>query len=150
LIRAFLGLGTNLGDLAANLEFGRQGLEAARVHIVAASDEERTAPVGGVGQPDFLNQALAVDTDLEPLRLLTLAKEIEQSAGRESGVRWGPRILDIDILLYGDQVIDSPLLVVPHAELPRRAFVLRELLQLNPDLIDPRSGVALREMLAAL
>jgi len=149
--RAYLGLGSNVGDLRANLDFARRGLEAGGITILEESQEETTAPVGGVEQPDFLNQALEVETELDPMRLLELCKLIEERAGRaRDGVHWGPRVLDIDILLYEGVVVESPALTIPHPELERRAFVLRQLLELDADLIDPRGNVPLAELLRLL
>ena len=149
---AYLGLGTNLGDLTANLDFARRELGAGGAAILAASREEMTAPVGGVVQPDFRNQVVAVDTRLGPLALLALAKRIELRAGRRPGAtpRWGPRPLDIDILLYGDLVLQSPELTIPHAELTRRAYVISELLELDPVLKDPLGGEPLARVLESL
>jgi len=145
-LKTYLGLGTNVGDLPANLEFAYRGLEAGGVRILRKSATERTDPVGVVDQPKFLNQVIEVESELEPQQLLMLCKLIERRAGRDStGRRWGPRILDIDILLYGDRVIDSQDLVVPHPEMTHRAFVLRELLEIEPGLVDPRSGRPLAE-----
>lgn len=139
--RVYLGLGSNLGDRAGNLEFARRELEAGPVTVRAASSVEETEPVGPVAQGDFLNQVLEVDTDLAPLDLLAAVKDIERRAGRTTAeVRWGPRVLDIDILLYGDEVLDLPGLRVPHPELLLRDFVLRELGEVAPGLVDPRTG----------
>jgi 2-amino-4-hydroxy-6-hydroxymethyldihydropteridine diphosphokinase len=150
-LNVYLGLGTNVGDLAANLDFACRELEAGDVRVLRKSSSERTDPVGGVEQPRFLNQVVEGETELEPQQLLMLCKLIERRAGRDpTGRRWGPRILDIDILLYGDQVIDSQDLVVPHPEMAKRAFVLRELLEIQPELIDPRSGRPLQEIAASL
>src|SRR5437899_3096792 len=137
--RAYLGLGSNVGDLRANLDFARRGLRAGGVVILNESQQEMTAPVGGVEQPDFLNQALEVETELDAMRLLELCKLIEERPGRDrDGVRWGPRVLDLDILLYEGLVLETPVLTIPHPELERRAFLLRQLLELDADLIDPR------------
>jgi 2-amino-4-hydroxy-6-hydroxymethyldihydropteridine diphosphokinase len=121
------------------------------VQVLRRSSTERTDPIGDVDQPKFLNQVFEAESDLDPTQLLMLCKLIERRAGRDpTGRRWGPRILDIDILLYGDEVIDSRDLVVPHPEMTRRAFVLRELLEIDTDLVDPRSGRPLREIAASL
>ena len=108
--------------------------------MLATSTEEETEPVGVTEQPRFLNQVISVDTDLEPVALLRLCKQIEAEAGRKPGPRWGPRPLDVDILLYGELVLEMPELVIPHPELAHREFVLRELLEIAPDIADPRSG----------
>lgn len=146
-VRAYLALGSNLGEREANLEFARTELPTAGVHIVAVSSVEETEPVGGVAQPMFLNQVLEVDTDHPPGALLRVCKEIESRAGRRpGGERWGPRELDIDILLYGHLKIDSPELQIPHPELVRREFLLRELHEINPRLTDALPGVTVQQL----
>lgn len=112
-----------------------------------------TAPWGLEEQPDFLNMAMAIDTDLEPAELLAVVKGIEQELGRESTLRWGPRVIDIDILFFGDQVVDNAggsALSIPHPSLPERAFVLRPLADLALDHIHPENGLSVAEMLAAV
>jgi 2-amino-4-hydroxy-6-hydroxymethyldihydropteridine diphosphokinase len=147
-VRAYLALGSNLGEREANLEFARTELPTAGVHIVAVSSVEETEPFGGVAQPMFLNQVLEVDTDHPPGALLRVCKEIESRAGRRpGGERWGPRELDIDILLYGHLKIDSPELQIPHPELVRREFLLRELHEINPRLTDALPGVTVQQQL---
>jgi 2-amino-4-hydroxy-6-hydroxymethyldihydropteridine diphosphokinase len=132
----YLGLGSNLGDRAAHLDFARRRLEAEGVKILKASQEENTGPVGLVDQPDFLNQVVEVDTELEPRPLLVTCKTIEKAAGRNHAAeRWGPRELDIDILIYRDVNIDDNDLVIPHPMLPDRRFVQRELAEVAPVLM---------------
>ncbi|MDQ6748917.1 MAG: 2-amino-4-hydroxy-6-hydroxymethyldihydropteridine diphosphokinase [Candidatus Dormibacteraeota bacterium] len=134
--RVFLGLGSNIGDRQAHLEFARRRLEAEGVHIGAASAEENTRPVGDVPQPDFLNQVLEVETQLAPEALLSLCKRLETEAGRRGGgVRWGPRELDIDILLYDGRVVETDDLTIPHHGLIDRHFIHRELAQIDPTLV---------------
>ena len=150
-MRAYLGLGSNLGDRAANLAFARKNLRAEGVVLMAESEVEETEPVGGVAQPKFLNQVVEVDTDLPPRELLKLCQEIESRAGRKAGrPRWGPRELDIDILLYGHLTVDTPDLQIPHPQLVSREFVLRELRQINPRLTDAVSGVTAEQLLQQL
>jgi 2-amino-4-hydroxy-6-hydroxymethyldihydropteridine diphosphokinase len=150
-VRVFLGLGSNVGDSVAHLDTARNQLQENRVRILRASSEEVTKPVGNADQSDFRNQVLEVDTDLAPMELLAVAKKLELRAGRQEGRgRWGPRELDIDILLYGGLVMESPELTIPHAEMLNRGFVLREMLEIDPDLEDPKTGQALRRVLAAL
>ncbi|MFY9615344.1 MAG: 2-amino-4-hydroxy-6-hydroxymethyldihydropteridine diphosphokinase [Candidatus Dormiibacterota bacterium] len=132
----YLGLGRNLGDRSAHLDFARRRLDAQGVRIIKASDEENTGPVGVIDQPDFLNQVVEVDTELEPRPLLRTCKTIEVEAGRnQNGLRWGPRELDIDILIYRDLNVDDSDLVIPHPMLPDRRFVQRELAQVAPVLM---------------
>ena len=134
--RVFLGLGSNLGDRAANLAFARRRLEELGVSIMAASAEENTTPVGGVEQPDFLNQVVEARTDLEPEDLLRAAKAIEAEAGRApDGVRWGPRELDIDILLYNGAVLETADLTIPHPGVIDREYLHREMAEIAPTLV---------------
>jgi 2-amino-4-hydroxy-6-hydroxymethyldihydropteridine diphosphokinase len=147
-VKAYLALGSNLGDREANLRFARDELRAAGVKVLAESSVDETEPVGGVPQPMFLNQVLEVDTDQQPGELLATCKSIEAHAGRRpGGQRWGPRELDIDILLYGDLIVDTPDLQIPHPQLVSRTFVLRELREVNPRLTDAVSGVTVEQLL---
>jgi len=99
----------------------------------------------------YLNGAAEIETDLEPLALLAVLKEIEQTLGRQQqGPRWGPRPIDLDILLYGDRIVDEADLIIPHLGLRERRFVLEPLADIAPDAIDPATGLAVRELLARL
>ncbi len=135
--RAYLGLGSNLGDRAAHLQFGLDGLAARAGQVVAISPVYETQPVGGPAQPDYLNAVVAVETELSPRELLGVAKALEAEAGRELDPerRWGPRPLDIDILMVGDLRVDDPDLVVPHPRIHQRAFVLAPLADVAPDMV---------------
>ena len=131
--RAYLGIGTNLGDRLAYLQLAVDALAAADgVRVVAASPVYETVPVGGPEQPDYLNAVVAVDTALSPRALLRLANTIEADAERVRTVRWGPRTLDVDVLLVGDEQVDEPDLVVPPPRMRERAFVLVPLADLDP------------------
>jgi 2-amino-4-hydroxy-6-hydroxymethyldihydropteridine diphosphokinase len=130
--RAAFGLGSNLGDRRAHLEAGVRGL-AALGDVLLVSSFRETAPVGGPPQPNYLNGAVVVETEKAPLDLLLATQEIERREGREMGGRWGPRTLDIDLLLYGDAEIREPGLVVPHPRLHERAFVIEPLFEIAPD-----------------
>jgi 2-amino-4-hydroxy-6-hydroxymethyldihydropteridine diphosphokinase len=128
--RAYLGLGSNLGDRAAQLEeairrLGELGTVSARSTIM------ETAPWGYADQPDFLNMAVALDTALSPRELLDGVKRIEREMGRAPTVRNGPRVIDIDILLYGDRRVDEPDLVIPHPRMAERDFVMKPLEELR-------------------
>jgi 2-amino-4-hydroxy-6-hydroxymethyldihydropteridine diphosphokinase len=141
-MKVYLALGSNVGDRAAHLAFGRDQLIDHGVHIEVSSSVEETDPVGGPPQPKFLNQVLQVETDHTPRQLLAVVKKIEQDAGRRlDGERWGPRELDIDILLYGHLNIDTPELTIPHPQLMNREYLLRELREVNPKLTDNVSGL---------
>jgi 2-amino-4-hydroxy-6-hydroxymethyldihydropteridine diphosphokinase len=136
--RAYLGLGSNLGDRAANLQFALDGLAARAGRVVAISPVYETQPVGGPPQPDYLNAVVGVETELSPRELLGVAKALEAEAGREppeAEGRWGPRPLDIDVLMVGDLRVDEPDLVVPHPRIHQRSFVLAPLADVAPDLV---------------
>jgi 2-amino-4-hydroxy-6-hydroxymethyldihydropteridine diphosphokinase len=133
--RAYLGLGANIGDRARALQAAVDGLAAADgVTVVAVSPVYETEPVGGPEQPEYLNAVVAVDTNRTPRELLEIAKRLEDQAGRVPGERWGPRPLDVDVLLVGDDEVDEPDLVVPHPRLYERAFVMVPLADLDPML----------------
>ena len=131
--RAFLGLGSNVGDRLANLVAAIEALASNGVEVTRVSSVYETDPVGPP-QDDFLNAAAAVTTDLPPRELVELLKSIEQELGREGGAHWGPRVIDLDLLLYADQTVDEPDLKVPHEEVTNRAFVMVPLLEIDPDL----------------
>ncbi|HUQ19281.1 MAG TPA: 2-amino-4-hydroxy-6-hydroxymethyldihydropteridine diphosphokinase [Gemmatimonadaceae bacterium] len=131
----YIALGSNLGDREATLDRARK--EIARIEstrIVAESDIEETAPIGPVKQDFFLNQMIAVETDLQPRALLDALQKIEKEAGRERAVRWGPRTLDLDIVMIDGREHSDDALVVPHPQLPNRDFWLRELEQIKTAL----------------
>ncbi len=133
--RAYLGLGSNVGDRAGALQAAVDGLAAADgVTVVDVSPVYETEPVGGPEQPEYLNAVVAVDTDRTARELLEVAKRLEHQAGRVPGERWGPRPLDVDVLLLGDDEVDEPDLVVPHPRLYERAFVMVPLADLDPML----------------
>ena len=136
--RAYLSLGSNLGDRVAHLQFGLDGLADRAGRVVAISPVYETEPVGGPPQPDFLNAVVVVETELPARELLRVAKALEAAAGRqppEPGKRWGPRPLDIDVLMVGDERVDEPDLVVPHPRIHQRAFVLAPLADVAPDMV---------------
>jgi 2-amino-4-hydroxy-6-hydroxymethyldihydropteridine diphosphokinase len=136
--RGYLGLGSNEGDRLAYLQFGVNGLHAAAgIALVDVSPVYETDPVGGPPQDEYLNAVVAVDTALSPRELLDVAKRLEADAGRVPGERFGPRPLDVDVLLLGDEGderIEEPDLVVPHPRLWERPFVLAPLADLAPAL----------------
>jgi 2-amino-4-hydroxy-6-hydroxymethyldihydropteridine diphosphokinase len=150
--RVFLGLGSNLGDSAATIRaaFARLSEEVLRSALL--SRLYRTRPLYVENQPDFVNAAIAGDTDLGPRELLAAVNRIESLFGRDRAkeIPKGPRPLDIDILLYEDRRIDEPDLVIPHPRIAERRFVLVPLLELEPGLSDPRSGVPYSEILSSL
>jgi 2-amino-4-hydroxy-6-hydroxymethyldihydropteridine diphosphokinase len=149
--RAYVGLGANLGDREAMLRSALEQLRAEPgVDVTAVSAFRDTAPVGIVDQPRFLNAAAALETDLGPRELLALLLGIERRLGRtREGPRFGPRTIDLDLLLYGDAQIDEPGLQVPHPRLHERLFALEPLAELEPDLIVPGRG-PLADLVAGL
>jgi len=137
-VDAFIGLGSNLAEPSAQLARAVVGLAALPdTELVAQSPFYGSRPVGPQDQPDFINGAVWLRTTLPPLTLLDHLQEIEQAHGRERLKHWGPRTLDLDLLIYGDQTLNEPRLTVPHPELPNRDFVLQPLLDLNPALTLP-------------
>lgn len=145
--KVYLGLGSNLGDRAANIKKALQLLES-QVAITTVSPLYETEPVGIKEQPWFLNAVCAGQTALDPQALLTFVKGIEKKMGRTPTVRFGPRLIDIDILFYDDLVLESPTLQIPHPRLTHRAFVLVPLAQVAPHLVHPCLGLTIREILA--
>jgi 2-amino-4-hydroxy-6-hydroxymethyldihydropteridine diphosphokinase len=147
----YLGLGTNIGDRAKNLNDALESLEGhPKISIKRASNFYETPPWGDTNQPSFLNAAVEVKTSLKPHELLAALKGIESELGRGKSRRWGPRIIDIDILLYDDQIIDTPKLTIPHRDLHSRAFALVPLLEIAPELKNPASGIPFKTSLERL
>ena len=129
---AYIALGSNLGDRAAHLARARTAIAALpATELLAESAVEETAPIGPAGQGAYLNQMVAVRTGLAPAELLGALQEIERRAGRVRAERWGPRTLDLDIVLFDRQQVGDATLTVPHPELPRRDFWQRELAELR-------------------
>jgi 2-amino-4-hydroxy-6-hydroxymethyldihydropteridine diphosphokinase len=148
-MRAYVGVGSNLGDRWANLALAVRALRAApRVSVLRASRVWETEPIGPP-QPRYLNAALEVEAIGPAGALLALLQEIEGAAGRRrEGPRWSARTLDLDLLLFGDEVIREPTLVVPHPQLVARRFVLAPLAELCPDRVVPGTGRTVAELLA--
>src|SRR5436305_683083 len=139
MVLAHLALGSNLGDRAALLQRALDGLrDAAGVAVVAVSDVYETDPVGGPEQGAYLNAVVAVDTTLDAWELLALAQRLEADADRVRDARWGPRTLDVDVLLYGDVAMDDERLTIPHPRMWERAFVLVPLRDVAPELVAGR------------
>lgn len=146
----YIGLGSNLGDREGNLYSAVDALR--RVDLVCVrrcSSIYETAPVGPP-QPRFLNAVLEIQCALEPVRLLSLLKQIEKELGRERRKKWGPREIDLDILLWEGEVVAEPNLQVPHLELHKRRFALEPLCELNPEIRHPVTGERMCDLLRKL
>jgi 2-amino-4-hydroxy-6-hydroxymethyldihydropteridine diphosphokinase len=133
--RAYLGIGSNLGDRLAHLQGALDGLAATDgVTVVAVSGVYATDPVGGPEQGEYLNAVVAVDTDLTAREMLGVAQRLEAEADRVRGERWGPRTLDVDVLLLGDEEVHEPDLEIPHPRMRERGFVMVPLAELDAEL----------------
>jgi len=141
----YLGLGSNLGDRQANLDKALD-LLSQRLGEIKISSVYDTEPIGNVNQPRFLNMVCQAYTRLAPQELLALAKGIELKLGRALHKSNAPRPIDIDILFYGDQIVETPELVIPHPRLTERAFVLFPLAEIAPELVHPVSGKKVKEL----
>ena len=143
---AYLGLGSNLGDRLSYLEAGAQALAAdPEITVLNSSSVYESAPAGYLDQGDFLNAALSLRTTRTAPGLLETMSRIEDRCGRHRTIHWGPRTLDLDLLLFGNRIIESRQLKLPHPRLIDRCFVLQPLLELDPDLVHPQTGCALSQ-----
>ncbi len=151
MITAYIGLGSNLDSPAEQvLQAFAELATLPETQLRAASSLYRSRPLGPGDQPWYINAAAALDTRLAPEALLDALQAIEAAHQRVREVRWGPRTLDLDLLLYGDQLIRSARLTVPHPEMCRRNFVLVPLLEIAPDLIHPETGERLADVQSSL
>lgn len=147
MIDAYLGLGSNMGDREAQLKEAIALLNAhEKINVVAISPIYETKPVGYTEQPDFLNLCLHIQTQLSAHDLLNVALETEAELHRVRQVRWGPRTMDIDILLYGDEIIEEDDLTVPHPRMTERAFVMVPLNDIASNVIEPHSGQKIQHL----
>ncbi len=146
-----LGLGSNVGDRLLMLRRAVTSLEGRDgVRVIRVSSVYETAPWGLIEQPDFYNIAVEIETTLAPLELLKAVKMVEKRLGRLPGVHWGPRTIDIDLILWGALTMDTPLLTLPHKRFRERAFVLTPLAELDPDVVDPETGETVTALLRKL
>ena len=147
-MKAFIGIGSNLGEKERNI---RRAVDEIAVmpftKLITVSSLYDSEPVGEVEQGNFVNAVALVETDLPARRLLWNLMLIEQRMGRVRTIRWGPRTIDLDIVLYGKNIVEEDGLVIPHPELEKRAFVLIPLLEIEPDLVHPRTKESVRKLL---
>ncbi len=145
----YLGLGTNLGDRESNLQDAIERL-SKEMNVLSFSSPYDTGPVGYTDQPRFLNAVVEVETDLDPAALLKLVKKIEDDMGRVANFKDGPRLIDLDILLYDDLVMDTPTLTIPHPRYAQRAFVLAPLAEIAAGAVCPVRRRSVAELLGEL
>lgn len=147
MIDVYLGLGSNISDREQQLKSAVERLDQVTdIHVQQVSSMYETKPVGYVDQPDFLNVCLHIKTSLSPEVLLQQCLDIEKELHRVRKVRWGPRTIDIDVLLYGDQIIESEQLIVPHPRMTERAFVMIPLNEIASHVIEPRSKKTIQSL----
>ncbi len=147
---AYVGIGSNIGNRQANCREAVRMLVENGLVVLRQSSLIETEPWGITDQPRFINMAVAVETDVAPEQLLVILKNIEKSMGRVEAVRWGPRVIDLDILFYDDLILDTEGLVIPHPHLHERDFVLNPLAEIAPEKIHPLLNKTVEELRLAL
>ncbi len=143
----YICLGSNQGDRLVNLNRARSKMEQKAIKILKSSSVYLTPPWGDITQDDYLNQVIEVETDFGPHELLIVLQEIEHKMGRKERGRWTSRIIDLDIIAYGNEIIEKPELKIPHPLMTERGFVLVPLCEIAPDFIHPISKKSIKEML---
>jgi 2-amino-4-hydroxy-6-hydroxymethyldihydropteridine diphosphokinase len=145
--RVFLGLGSNIGDRIATIQKAKEMISSLPgVSVISSSSLYETEPVGISDQPMFINAVLEIETDLSPEELFFKLKDIEANLGRTETIRWGPRVIDIDILLFGDMIFEERDLTIPHPEMTKRGFVLVPLCEIAPEIKHPRLKKTIKEL----
>ena len=144
--KAFIALGSNQGSPVANLDAALEKMAEQNIRILQASSRIETEPWGGVEQDPFLNQVVEVETWLNPEELMQTLLAIEADLGRVREIKWGPRVIDLDILYIGQEEIYSPDLIVPHPYVAERAFVLQSLVEIAPHFVDPVQKKSIRQL----
>ncbi|UCF79837.1 MAG: 2-amino-4-hydroxy-6-hydroxymethyldihydropteridine diphosphokinase [Candidatus Eiseniibacteriota bacterium] len=147
----FLGIGSNLGERERNIRRAVDEIASLPfTKLITVSSLYDSEPVGDVEQANFVNAVALVETDLQPRRLLWNLMLIEKRMGRARTVKWGPRSIDLDVIIYGNSLVKEEGLDIPHPEMDKRAFVLIPLLEIDPDLVHPRSQEPLKKLLKKL
>lgn len=149
-IKAIIAIGSNMGNREQYIREALSQIEKKAGHILAVSDTIETKAYGVTDQADFLNLAIEIETALSPYDLLAALHGIEADLDRVRLIRWGPRTIDLDIIFYGDRILDAEDLHIPHVDFRNRDFVLRPVCQIAPDLVDPRTGRTVRQLLQEL
>ncbi|MBY6177712.1 2-amino-4-hydroxy-6-hydroxymethyldihydropteridine diphosphokinase [Staphylococcus warneri] len=150
MVKAYLGLGSNMGDRAHQLQQAIQIIDRFQhIDVTSVSSIYETEPVGYTDQPQFLNLCIEIETTLKPQELLKRCLETEQALHRVRKIRWGPRTLDVDILLYGNEIIEEDNLIIPHPRMVERAFVLIPLNDIASKHIEPRSQRLIKNLVTA-
>jgi len=149
---AYIAVGSNLGDKRSNCARGIDALDQIRgITVTARAGTYKTAPVDYTDQDWFVNTAVRIETDLSPADLLTRLKQIERDAGRDKkGIRFGPRILDLDIIFYDELVLRTETLDIPHPRMHKRRFVLRPICDIDPTVMHPTLKLPVKSLLAAI